>query len=366
MRIITVFLLLLFSLSGAALVSEEEKPNTAATEADYQQALSDYKKAADAYDIKNLGVFAYRAYKLAFELHPHDKKNIAQLALQYGRSLPINRHRMAVLEKAHELYEEAWPEGDAAHIDALVALASDYARHRYDKDSTKLFKEARKIAENIYGKNSIEVAEVYVAESQSSQKHWKGIDSYGSKAASKARKILKKIPAEISELPLAKVYFAEGKFELVHGSAEFATKSLVKSLEIQNRLAPSHPATIINHALLIEAYERLGKRHEATKHCIAIAKTSPQYDNQELLPIFKPQQVFPKNRIEPARVELAFSVDETGFVTDPAITLSEGHKDFEKVALETILRYRYIPAVRDGQRIKVHGVKQTMTWTVQR
>lgn len=121
-----------------------------------------------------------------------------------------------------------------------------------------------------------------------------------------------------------------------------------------SKLDYSHPYELASHARLVELYEEEGESEQSTKHCLAIGSMRPWQESQEQTPLYR---VPPKYPISAARrgkegwVQIAFIVDEYGFVTEPKVLDSRGGAGFEKSSLKTLKKWRYAPKFVDGKAV---------------
>ena len=63
-------------------------------------------------------------------------------------------------------------------------------------------------------------------------------------------------------------------------------------------------------------------------------------------------------------IEVSFTVDELGNVIDPSILYAEPEGYFEATVLQTIRRWKYSPAVEEGQTIATHDVRQRIVFEI--
>jgi protein TonB len=85
----------------------------------------------------------------------------------------------------------------------------------------------------------------------------------------------------------------------------------------------------------------------------------------DYLPIVKVAPLYPQRAAEQGiegYVELSFTVTETGSVEDPVVIDAMPKGIFDDVAKRAVLRFKYKPRMEDGKPIRVTGVKQLMTF----
>lgn len=85
----------------------------------------------------------------------------------------------------------------------------------------------------------------------------------------------------------------------------------------------------------------------------------------DYLPIVKVAPLYPERAAEQGiegYVELSFTVTETGSVADPIVIDSQPKGVFDDAAKRAVLRFKYKPRVEDGKPVRVQGVKQVITF----
>jgi protein TonB len=54
-----------------------------------------------------------------------------------------------------------------------------------------------------------------------------------------------------------------------------------------------------------------------------------------------------------ATVVILFVLDETGAVREPRVKIGSSYREFERAALEAVLKYKFLPGIKDGQPVRV-------------
>lgn len=89
----------------------------------------------------------------------------------------------------------------------------------------------------------------------------------------------------------------------------------------------------------------------------------------EYLPIVKVQPVYPRRALArgiEGYVVVEFTVTRTGSVRDVHVVESKPPGVFDRVAVEAARKFRYKPRVVDGQPIDVPGVRNRITFRIER
>jgi periplasmic protein TonB len=91
----------------------------------------------------------------------------------------------------------------------------------------------------------------------------------------------------------------------------------------------------------------------ADANAIALIQVAPVYPQRAL-----------QREIE-GYVVVEFDVDETGGVISPRVLYAEPEGYFESAALRALERYRYQPKVVNGRAVKMFGVQQKLSFTLE-
>jgi TonB family protein len=168
-----------------------------------------------------------------------------------------------------------------------------------------------------------------------------------------ARDILAKHDTNLAKIRLATAELWIGTYQIVSGRHKEAIEPLLASLALFNSFPETRFTALTNYKMLVEAYESLGMRDEATPHALAmgaITMTEPVllYEVQPTL-----------NRVRtPGLAQVSFTVDEQGYPRD-ATVVSAADQRFGDTALETIGKMRYAPRVVDEVAVATPGVVHT-------
>ena len=118
--------------------------------------------------------------------------------------------------------------------------------------------------------------------------------------------------------------------------------------------------------MLVSLYESTGQSAEATPHCLALGKArkwvtpvKPLYTREPVIPADLTDSKFS------GEVRLTFTVDESGFVSNPGIT-SESPSEMGAAALAAIREFRYAPRFLDGKPVATDGVSFAFEFDMKR
>ncbi len=357
MRILLAALTL--CLNGLVVQASNENDKQA-----FKEAYTSYQAAITKGNWSNALEHAKQAYALGKSVYGPAHKNTAALALNYGRLLKGDEAERA-LEKAVILYEKVYGSDAFELIDPLVDLAATKARYARFLKALKYYRRALKLAEKhdpenltLIGVINLEMGSVALSKSQSSR---------AIKYLSKAEEVLSTQSNDRAKMALAKAKFWKGKYRLATKKFQKAKEELNASLKTFEEFSPNGSFTLTNHAFLIEAYEELGMRDEATKHCQAIGAAKPFDPNQDYKPVYLVQPKYPvdaNRRGAEGSVVVSFTVDDSGFVTEPQVIDIIGDRGFNTAALEAVKKARFAPRHINGQPVETNDVRYKFTFSL--
>lgn len=331
----------------------------------FRAAYKAYQEAAKGPNWALTREKAKEAYELGEKVYGPDHKNSAALLLNYGRLIQNDERALPILKDAVSRYEKIYGKEAIELIDPLLDLAASSTDYRTLDKAKSIYRKALKLAEihypdDLYVEGSIvlEMGKVALQEAQSSEalRHLR-----------RARKIFENIEDPSASNKLAETNFYLGKFLLADKKYKNATKALLTSLKIFEENAPDSRVTMTNHAFLIEAYEKRGLRDKATKHCRAIGSKAPQDANQDYMPVYMTQPVYPRSAQKSGKEGYAIielTVDKNGFVQNPSAIEVDGHKGFEAASLAAAEQFRYAPRYVDGKPVDTTGVRYRFTYNL--
>lgn len=123
------------------------------------------------------------------------------------------------------------------------------------------------------------------------------------------------------------------------------------------------------HAFLVALYEEMGQSDKATQHCQAVAEERPKDFDHFIKPLYRENPYFPdlsqreysKLKKEKVEVLLEFDVDTNGFTQNVHI-IESTNKKFNENSVEAAEKYRYAPAIQDGNLIETNRARVRIIW----
>lgn len=306
---------------------------------------------------------AKQAYELGMKIFGEDHANTAVLTLNYGRLVTDSKEARKILALAVKRYETLYGEDSDKMIDPLMALATKTAADGSLSGASRLYRRALKLAETHYPDNDLVLGIIHTEMGKIALHEAHSVDAM--RTLKKAKKLLETIEDPEATPYLAETEFYMGQFQLAMNRNRKATKHLLASLEIYEDLAPNSTNTMTNHAFLIEAYEKMGKSDEATKHCKAIGAKSPQSPDQDYDPVYRVKPTYPLAAQRAGKEGYAIievTVDKDGFVQSPFVVEVDGHDAFAKSSLEAVQKFRYAPRYENGEAVDTTGVRYRFTY----
>ncbi len=129
---------------------------------------------------------------------------------------------------------------------------------------------------------------------------------------------------------------------------------------LESKLAYTHPVALQIHALLEDAYTRLGDPEKASYHGNQIAAMKPWQSHMEPLKLTSKKPEYPfvaRGLTGNSQLEVVFDINPQGRVQNARIKEGTGSsKYFEKSALEAVQQWRYTPRFVDGEAVTAKGM----------
>ena len=303
------------------------------------------------------------AARLVFD--PSDER-LPLIMVNHGNALiQGKRHDEArtVLERALELAVSIHGKDSVQLVIILSSLAETHNEFK-DSDKQRYYKRAKKILERDSGSDN----ETYLA---LMLKAGTNIYSSGDTWAGKPYLQIARdgflttggsddFRAGVAAYYLAKVHFSRRKLK------DSTTYLLAALAGFQRDDDASVQYQLHTRAFLVQVYEYRGKSDLATEHCVAIGRLSKLRADQDYLPLFRVAPRYPQEMLSRGSegfVDVAFTVDELGFVRNPeVIRTGPGDRGFKKVAIDAVERFRYAPRFEDGEAVSVDNVKTRITF----
>ncbi|WP_179079052.1 TonB family protein [Shewanella sp. UCD-KL12] len=333
----------------------------------FSESYKAYKKAVADNNSAEIVKFSAQAYQLGKLKFGDDSIDTANLGLNYASALlqvesAADEAQVAAGKaQAHQLYMKAlsvyeleYGEESVETIDPLIGAAQTNSDLKQAKSQ---FKKAVEIAED--SERPLLLASVQMS-AFNGLKNTRFYDRKTRNYALNAFDIYQKNLPEDSILRLETAYTV-GLIRMAEGKNSKAIPLFEAIVEQFSKLDYSHPYELGSHARLVELYEGEGDSESSTKHCIAIGSMSPWLDDQEQQPLFRKPPRYPISYAKKGKdgwVQLAFTVDEYGFVTEPKVLDSKGGSGFEKSSLEAVSKWRYAPKFVDGKAVAAENTVQ--------
>ncbi len=358
LSLILIFLLVSLSTDATKIQGKSIKE-------DFNQAYRQYKSAVDNNDMPEAEKYAEQALKYGQDLYGEKHISTANLALNYVNIFLSNHQRLTKkddrLKKAVSLYQQVidsfeleYGEQALELIDPLMGLGLISVNNLNEPVSAlRHYNKALAIAKNnsegntlIYADLSLEIGKFLIHKNVTFRKSKR----YLKKAYTLYREKLTQ-----DDIRVADSAFWLGKYYLM---SKRYKKSEKLFLEVYNEFDKAdmmaHPKALTTSAFLVEAYEKMGKREEATRFCKVIGEAKPWNINQQQKPIYILEPKWPQSALRRGKegfVRVSFVVDEHGFVKDPEILDSGGYAKFKVAALDAIEKWRFAPKFENGQPV---------------
>ena len=333
------------------------------------EGYKEYTKALEAGEESVALFYAKSTYELAEDNSKSSEKLKATLALNWlhawlGKSSERMHPSNRVVKSALTYFEN----DEATSDEDLVLYYTQYSAYRMKYRGTQnpdfslvYFNKALKLLQSAYGKDSTQEANLRY---NFGTLLYNGGNTRADKMFKKARAIYAQ-DAQKNKSDLAVVDFWLGKTALQKSKMTAAKGKFLAAIDTMERDFPDSSLLMTAHAFMVEILERQGKREEATKHCRAIGRSTPQGMGEDYRPIFLKHPEYPRSLQEQGKegsVVVEMDISEDGFVQNPRILEREGSRGFEKVALETIKQFRYAPHFKGDAPQLTQNVKYRFTF----
>ncbi|NMH65887.1 energy transducer TonB [Shewanella salipaludis] len=330
-----------------------------ASDSPFTRAYRDYQTSVQAGDVAEIESRAAAAYLLGQSIYAKDSLDLTNLALNWATALsglsaqfPMTEDGKRHRSQAYRLYETAlvvyvqhYGEQALELIDPLLGAGGSADE---PKDAKRHLEHAIDIAER--NDNSRLVADAKMAAFNTLSKtnlYTPKVRNYAFEAYDIYRQTLPE-----NALVRVKATFIVGAIKFSQKQDNEAEALLLEVIKQFDVLDYTHPFALSAHAYLVELYERQDEREKSTRHCIAIGSMRPWSETQEQTPLFRVAPDYPmsyRKQHKNGWVQVDFTVDENGFVTNPVVIASQGGSLFERESLKTIKKWRYAPKFVDGK-----------------
>lgn len=333
-------------ISFASAANENSKFNEV-----YQAYQAAYANDGLTKEVQKLGK---QSYELGCEVYGQQSKNCIALLVNYADMFKGKggRKELSLAVDKQVTFEKE--SGDYPSIELAEYYIRLAKKYRDPKKANKLLSKATNIARESDDSRPLDAALIRL---EAGKKYLQNGDRK-SKLIVKAHKILE------DQLPVDHQLLIESRFWL--GKYYRATKKVNKSITLfeenlkhfDRQTDFTHPYELTSRAFLVDAYSKIKKPDEATKHCIAIGEMKPWDESQEQIPLFR---VHPKYPMSMARlrkegwIKLKFDISETGTVRNIEI-IDASREGFEKVSKEALEQWRYAPKFKNGKAVVAEGL----------
>ncbi len=165
--------------------------------------------------------------------------------------------------------------------------------------------------------------------------------------------------------PTATANFMLGTYAARLGKHKQALERLLSAREVFKSSADYRVHELKALGLIVQMYEDMGKRDEATQYCQAIGQIEPWTREQDPQPLVRTAPRYPRDaliRRAEGEVVMEFTIDKQGFVVDASVIESNGGKIFHEPALEAIRGFRFAPRFANGEPVATPTVQNKITF----
>ena len=320
---------------------------------------------------------AAQVLEAAQELFPESDERLTVVTHNYGLALSDGGRRedaVPILKDALRLGEVVYGKQGSNLIPILADLADAEAAPFKPGAQVHKYKRALKIAEGNFGQQSMEYADLAFRASRNV--YLMSLSLNAKKHMTEARDIYAALPEPATQnVGMANFYL--GKMEFTE--RDFRKSSTYLESALVDFEAPgdaNQALRLLTRALLVQTYEHRGLTDEATQHCIAIGRESQLSPDQDYEPLFRVAPMYPPSMLRGGKsghVDLEFTIDENGFVREPAVIAREINgkersrsSDFDKAAMDAVKRFRYAPKFEGGEAVAVAGVKTRISFKIEK
>ncbi|CAM3946556.1 energy transducer TonB [Pseudoalteromonas byunsanensis] len=308
----------------------------------YQQA---YEKQEDFREIEQYAKLAYEQGRTVFG---EQSENTANLAINYAKSIAFDDKEKALnlIDGAIAILEKIHGKSAVELIDTYI-LKVDWLLPSKDLTAREYVSKALDIAK--HHDNKLLESKVYfeAAKAFNRVRDYTRVKSYLSYAD------------EINQQHLPKDAVHRLTVDLWVAELLAARKQNNNAIDKLNQVVAvfdetldfDHPIELVAHSRLVGLYEKLGKREQATRHCVAIAKMKPWQEDIEQTPLYRIEPEYPTRAARARKdgwVDLEFTVTPEGFVEDITVLDKEHGEMFVKNSIKALKDWRYAPKFVDG------------------
>jgi TonB family protein len=168
------------------------------------------------------------------------------------------------------------------------------------------------------------------------------------------------------------LYFAQGVTEGYLNTRNFraAITAMRKELDMRSAAGQTEQKLQPRRTLLIQLAEENGDKMTAADQAVAVAKGIDMGPGKDPQPVYRSPTAYPPNlyrdKVE-GDVEISFSIDSAGLVTEAHVSRATPANVFDQAALESFKKWRFTPMLdRTGHPVPAAGLNFTLAFRMGR
>ena len=276
------------------------------------------------------------------------------------------------LAEALDGLEEVYGKDSVELVPVISVLAHSNGALGRPRTQTRLYDRALELVEEHYGRSSAEFADLSLRAGRS-------LSQYS--ASKRAARLKLREAQEIYAELVISTNAMTARTAMFHGQASLESKDFGKAQHYflhaveglsTEKLVPADDHIKVRSGL-VSAYVLDGRSDMANEHCVAVREWMFRTSLESTAP---PESFLPSVRFAPpyppqlladeveGYVDLAFVVNEKGFVQSPEVVHVEGHWTFIPAALRALCAFTYKPRIVDGEPVAVEDVKTRISFVL--
>jgi TonB family protein len=200
--------------------------------------------------------------------------------------------------------------------------------------------------------------------------------AYGAKNFSKGLELsqqgLKLAREKLGDAAPDTLYFAQSVSEntLAAGNQRGAITALKQEIAMRGAAGQTENRLQARRTLLIKLAEENNDQLTAADQAVAVARGIDMAPGKDPQPVYRTQTQYPpdlyRQKIE-GDVNIAYSLDRTGAVTDARVASSTPSRIFDQAALDSFKQWRFTPMLdKSGNPVSASGFKFTLAFRLGR
>lgn len=168
------------------------------------------------------------------------------------------------------------------------------------------------------------------------------------------------------------LYFAQAISEntIATGNVRGAISALKQEIEMRSRAGQDEKRLQLRRTLLIKLAEESGDTLTAADQAVEVSRGIAMARGKDPQPVYRAPTAYPpelfRRKIE-GDVDIGYSLDRTGAVTDARVVSSTPVRVFDQVALDSFKKWRFTPMLdENGQPISGSGFRFTLAFRLGR